>query len=344
MGGARRSIAALLLVSSAMLSLAAPVRAGERHAAEDRRPLKMVIAPFLSFAPILIARDEGFFEDAGLDIEFVTMNRSSDAVPLLVQGRIDVLATALFPSHVNAIARGGRIRLVADKGFFDPAGCAYGGLVASRSLVDSGRLDSPDGLRGLRVTTERSSWNFYVVGSLLESSGLTIDDVRVVDIPQSAKARAFEDGAVDIASASEPWLTIITDVGDAVLWKPYHDIVPGFQMGTILFGPTLLGDDPEAGVRFLVGYLRGVRQYLEGKTERNVEILARWTKLEPDLVRRACWIPVHADATIDTASVLDYERWALGEGLIDRIVPAVEFCDPSFLEQAADRLAGEEDR
>lgn len=325
---------ARLLAALLVLLLAAPSALGERGT------VKVVIAPFLSFAPILIADEEGCFDAEGLDVEFVTLNVSAEAVPVLVQGKIDVLAGHIAPSHMNAIARGARIRIVAGKGRHDPEGCTYAAIMASRELIESGRLDGPEGLRGLRCTTERSSANFYAFGTLLGAAGLGVDDIRIVDIPQAAKLKAFESGAIDVASASEPWLTLIAEAGHAAVWKPDCEILPGFQMGVILFGPGLLDEDPERGVRFMTAYLEGVRRYREGKTERNVEILARRTGLDPDLVRRTCWIPVSADGKIDGESLVAYQEWALGEDLVDRVVPLSEFWEPRFVEEAATRLGG----
>ncbi|MFH1278319.1 MAG: ABC transporter substrate-binding protein [Candidatus Eisenbacteria bacterium] len=320
---------ALLLF--AILAGAAPVLA-------EGRPVKVVIAPFLSFAPILIADEEGFFTGRGLDIEFVKLNMTAEAFPVLAQGKIDVLAGHMAPSPMNLIARGGRVRIVADKGRHDPEGCTYAALMASKELLASGRLNEPGGLRGLRFTTERTDPSFYMIGTVLRRAGLGIEDIRILDVPQVAKRKAFEDGAIDVASASEPWLTIIADGGRAAPWKPNREILPGFQMGVVIFGPTLLDEDPETGVRFMTAYLEGVRRYHEGKTERNVEILARRTGLDPELVRRTCWISVREDGMIDGESIVAYQEWAFEEGLVDRVVPVSEFWEPRFAREAAARL------
>ena len=42
----------------------------------------------------------------------------------------------------------------------------------------------------------------------------------------------------------------------------------------------------------MVAYLQGVRQYNEGKTEQNLEIMGNYTKLDRDLLNQSCWMPI----------------------------------------------------
>jgi NitT/TauT family transport system substrate-binding protein len=203
--------------------------------------------------------------------------------------------------------------------------------------VESGKLVTLDKLRGLRLAGERTSTSYYDVDRLLTSAGMTSADVEFVDVPYAAKLDAFESGAIDVATASEPWLTMITDAGHAVLWKTDRELNPGHQHSFIMFGPRLL-KDRELGVRFLMGYLEAVRQYNEGKTERNIEILAKETELAPDIVARACWTAIRGDGMMNPESVLEYEKWAVEQKLLDEVVPVEKFWDPSLVVEAQKRL------
>jgi len=125
------------------------------------------------------------------------------------------------------------------------------------------------------------------------------------------------------------------------VWKPVREVVPGYQYGLMLFGPTLLGDHREAGRRFVTAYLKGVRKYVgEGKTQANLEIVARHLKLDVDLLREACW-PLHQnDGRLDFPLMDRYQAWALREGLIDRTLSEEELWDRSFVDHA-NRVLGE---
>ncbi len=326
----RRQILTLILLGASFL-WGVPAIAGETP---ERTKLKVVESPYISWAVIHIAKENGCFEDLGLDIEFVVMRGTRESLPALAQGRLDVVPGFITPGYLNLMYRGADIRFVADKGHMEREGCAYRAFLAKRELVESGRLDNFENLRGLRIAGERTSTSYYSTSCLLAKGNLTPDDVVWIDLPTAAKQAALDAGAVDIVNASEPWITRIVQSGAGVVWLPAREVVPDFQHSFIMFGPSLLEEDRDAGMRFMVGYLRGVRIYNEGKTDRNVLAISRGTGLDQDLVRDACWPPIRETGEYDTESLLKYQAWATDEGLIDGVVPVEGFWDPSFIEHA----------
>jgi hypothetical protein len=85
----------------------------------------------------------------------------------------------------------------------------------------------------------------------------------------------------------------------------------------------------------MVAYLQGVRQYSEGATERNVEILTAKTQLAPELLQRICWQAIRSDGVLNIASTDEFQAWAVGQGYQDSIVPADQYYDRRFVEYAA---------
>ena len=296
--------------------------------------LKVLLLPYLSFAPLFIAEEEGYFAEQGLEIEFVKMTSSAPAIVALARGELDVVAAILSVGLLNAMARGAKIKFVADKGYIAFAGCTSNALVATRALVEGSELQTPAQLQGRRIALKPASFSGYFVEKLLRSAGLSLDDVEAVNIPTPAQPEALEKGAIDVTVTQEPWLTRILRGGHAVIWMPAQQVIPDFQLGMILYGPTLLDENPEAGRRFMVAYFEAVQRYNQGKTDRNVEILAKYTRLDQELLRQACWVPMREDGQINLQSVLDFQVWALKKGFIDRTVTEDEFWDPSFVEHA----------
>src|SRR5262245_28002184 len=50
--------------------------------------LKVVILPFISFAPYWIAQDDGYFTEQGLNVEFVDMTQQQDTLPAMLGGQV----------------------------------------------------------------------------------------------------------------------------------------------------------------------------------------------------------------------------------------------------------------
>jgi NitT/TauT family transport system substrate-binding protein len=315
------------------------------ESAQDRPEpvtLRVLVQPYLSYAPLFIAQDAGFFAEQALQVEFVQMNEAVEAVPALTQGTLDVAAGLIWPAHLNAIARGARIRIVADKGYIGPQDCSYTTIMVRPALIENGELGSPAQLRNRKIVLNSASFTGYYLDTLLNTAGLTLEDIEIVDVPVPARPEALEKGSVDGVIVSEPWVTRILQGGQGALWMPAEEVIPESQVGSIFYGPSLLDKDPDAGRRFIIAYLKAVRQYNQGKTERNVEVMAEYTRLDRELLNQACWPTVRSDGRISVQSVLDFQAWAVRRDLLDSPLTEEQFWDPSFVEYANQVLGGEE--
>jgi len=322
-------------VAACALCLHACSSPGARPETGGRVRLKVLLLPSLSSAPLFIAADGGYFAREGLDVEFVKITRSADAVVALAQGKLDVWTGSVSFALLNAVARDARIRVVSDKGYFATDGCAYGALMVRRALVEAGAPGRPDYLRGRRVALNPSASPGYFMEKFLGRTGLTLDDVKVADVQEGAvAAEAFRTGAVDAAFVLEPWVTRILQDGVATVVAPAGQVIPDYQHMVNAYGPSLLVANPDAGRRFMAAYLAAVQEYNQGKTARNVEILAKNTGLDADLLQKACWPSVRGDGQIDRASLADFQRWGLRRGFLDRELAPREYWDSTFIDSA----------
>jgi NitT/TauT family transport system substrate-binding protein len=300
--------------------------------------VKVLVQPYLSYAPFFIAQDEGFFAEQALQVEFVQMSEAIEAVPALTQGTLDVAAGLIWPSHLNAMARGAHIRIVADKGHIGRRDCSYTSIMVRPALVETGELEDPARLKNRRIVLNPASFTGYYLDTLLDGAGLSLEDIEIADVPVPARPEALENGAVDGVIVSEPWVTRILQGGQGVIWMPAQQVIPDSQVGSIFYGPSLLDSDSDVGERFMIAYLKAIRQYNRGKTERNLEIMAEYTKLDQELLMQACWPALHDDGRINTQAVLDFQGWAVSRNLLDTSVSEEQFWEPSFIEHANDAL------
>jgi NitT/TauT family transport system substrate-binding protein len=300
--------------------------------------LKVVTIPRLSFAPFYIAAEEGYFEEQRLDVEFVEFKRSSEALAPLIQGKLDAMGNTIETGTLNAIARGAKIKMVADKGHVPPSGCDSQALVARAALLDSGELHDAGSLAGLRVSINPASFTGYYCEKLLSKAGLTLADIDIHKLSGSVELDALGEGSIDVVATSEPWITRMVQHGDSRAWRTLQDIVPGAQHAVVVFGPTMLGENSDVGRRFMVAYLKAVRQYNDGKTERNLEILEPHSEMDRELLELTCWPAIRDDGKISLDSVLDFQNWAVQNDLVEVPVSGEDIWDASFVEHAIEVL------
>ena len=303
------------------LSLAIASIACGRRESDARRELPKVrlsVSHLLNWAPIMIAKDEGFFHDEGVDVEFVNQLTSQEDLVALLSGDLDVLSGPTRGSFFSAISQGAKIKIVAGAGFLARDGCTFYGIVRR-----------PDRPTVKRLRASREGLSRFITSRMLERVGIDINTLNVMRVPDPVAVRSLEKGSIDAIAAAEPLLTRMKSIGP--VWLAAEKIVPDFQFSTITFGERLLYKDRETGARFLRAYNRGVAQYLEGKTERNVAIIAKATGEAPDLIRRACWLPMRSDLSVNWQSLEEFQTWAKKEGLIQHILTRDQVIDSTFV-------------
>lgn len=300
--------------------------------------LKVQVPPFISSSPYFIAVEEGYFVEQGLDVEFISLVRSSDTIPALLQGDLDVINGALGPSLINTVASGADFKIVADRVSLIPQGCSYAAMVVRKEFLESGAVEDPNAV--IRISGSAGGAGEFLDDLIFEQNGIPLERVQLVDIPTEAVTQGLLDSGIDMALLVEPDLTRALQTGQLEIWARAEDVMANFLFGTVAFGPNLLNGDHAIGERFMVAYLKAVRQYNEGKTDRNVQILAAATQLEEDLVRSMCWPAIRSDGIIDFSTTEVFQQWAVSKGYVDAPVTEEQFWDGSFLDYANEFLGG----
>lgn len=314
-----------------LLLLAAAYGCGDAPLQTARTKIRVVTQPYLALAPLHIAAAESLFAKHGLDVELVPMTRPTDAVPLLLSGDVDVLSSTPQAGMFNAAARGEPIRAVAERGYYSTtSGCSHLALVL-RPGIDT--LRAAQTVK--RLSYDRQAPMIYITVKMLARAGLTVEQLEATtEVPHLAEIDALKNGKLDVALAGEPWLSRVVAAGAATVWIRAEEAAPNETFGYVFFGRNLLERDRDAGRRFMLAYREAIAQYREGKTPRNIDILAAATGEEADLVRRACWAAMRPDSRIDTAAMMRFQQWAHERGLVPTLATVAQLWDSTFIAHA----------
>ncbi|NOZ06885.1 MAG: ABC transporter substrate-binding protein [Chloroflexi bacterium] len=297
--------------------------------------VKVSSLPYLTWGPLYIAEEEGFFAQQNIEIEWVKMGSTEEYIPLLSGGDIDVGAGGVGIGFLNAVAGGIPIKAVAGKGHLQKGDCSSMGIVARQALYDSGELDRVEELKGRKVATSAVPTLFgYLLGRTLASANLSLEDVKIVRLPIPATFGAYKQGSIDASIGNEPIPTRMEGAGLAHRLAAFEDIAPDFQYAFIVFGPNLLEKDPGLGQRFLAAYLQGIAQFNKGKTARNLEILSARTGQDVQVLQRVCWPAIYADGHVDMSGTMDFQNWAQKHGFFSGNVAKDDLFQSSLLDAA----------
>ena len=302
--------------------------------------LKVGVFHYMSYSPLFIAESEGYFEEQGLDVELINFGGSSpELLPALFSRELDAVGYTLSAAIINAALQGNNVKYVADKGFINPNNCTTDAWVASKAALESGALAEHATIAGKNVVSFPAGTVEYSLDILLNENNLSQEDLNISMIRDSvARVESLNNGAIDVSMLSEPWITRAEATGAGEVWVPFSDIIPNTSMGLIVFGPSILEDNPEVGVRFLIAYLQGIEQYNQGMTDRNVEIIAEFTQLDPADIKASCSTSFVEDDTVDTESMLAFQEWAFEKGYVDGILELDQLWAPQFIEEAFEKI------
>jgi NitT/TauT family transport system substrate-binding protein len=290
----------------------------------------------LSGAPVYIADEEGYFAEEGIRLEFVDApSRSMQAIPLLEQGRIDVLGSAVSSGLFSAVRSGARLKIVADRGHVG-GNCEFNGVIGAGATFPT---DSPTAaqVRGRTFSINATTTPEFITDRFLASRGLVTKDIKVVSLSETVEPQALRSGALHATHVTEPYIASLRKDGHRLLGSA-REYAPGAHFGVIVFGPTLTVRNRALGQRFMNAYLRGVRKHAEGSTPRNVAIIAKRLGFDAEFLRTACFATVYSDAHVDAIWMNEFQRWAVEKGYAPSVIPAADAIDGSFAKAAALRL------
>ena len=146
--------------------LSGTVRAGE--------PLTVMLDWFvnLDHAPLIVAQQKGYFDEAGLEVEFIAPADPNDPPKLVAAGKADIAVSYQPQLHLH-VAQG--LPLVR-----------IGTLVATplNSLVvlADGPISSLGDLKGAKIGYSVGGFETALLGAMLERHGLSLDDVELINV------------------------------------------------------------------------------------------------------------------------------------------------------------------
>lgn len=312
---------------------------------DPREPLRIAEDGSPSGAAFYIATERGYFAEMGLDPEFVTFESSAYMLPAVASGDVDVAGGVMTASFLNAVERGLPIRIIADKGRNVP-GASYFDLVRSTRVMNE--IQSLEDMRGRRfaITSEGSVDHIFAELSL-RAAGLTEDEVEWVIIRDFGQINpALANGSVDVAMHIEPLITAGEAEGILDRWIDATEFAPDFQVAVALASPAFINDREEAARRFMVAYLKGLRDYyaafIDGvDTDEIIDIMTRYTPMkDADLWRRVNVVGLNPDGYVIAESVEFQIVWFKEQGLYEGDLTAADLIDHSLVDFAIDYLGG----
>jgi NitT/TauT family transport system substrate-binding protein len=218
-----------------LAALAAAALAAALPAAAQDTPVAVGISGWTGFAPLTLAKEAGLFKKHGLDVTLKKIPQK-DRHLAIASGDIQCAATTVetwIVWNANGVATTQIFQL--DKSF------GADGMALKPGLQKIGDL------KGKTVAASAPGTSpYFLLATMLKKNGLSVKDVKVVNLEPQAAANAFVTGNdVDAAMTYEPYLSTVRakpEAGRIVATTLDYPAV----MDTFGCTPKFLADHPQA--------------------------------------------------------------------------------------------------
>jgi len=323
-----------LLVGLAIAVVASPVGAQDTT-------IRIGLARSTSSAAELMAIERGYFKEYGIKLEIEDLDSSANAIALLAQNRYQMVAGGISAGYFNALEKGLPITIAADR-VSTPIGH---NLMLRPDLKDQIREIAQ--LKGKVIASNGpGSVSTYEVGKILETAGLTINDVEIKVLPFIQIGVAFANRAVDAAILIPPFVWQLEEKKLAVPLAEVDLIVEPrpVTIAVIMVNTDWAGKNGDLARNYFTAWLRGARDYCQayhgGATREAVinALVSSGTEPRVELLRKYPWPARSPDGRVNVASMLDIQAWYFKNKLANVQFPPERLVDTSYMDFAVRRL------
>ena len=246
-------------------ALTAALLAGSVSAfAQETQDVTMAFCTWTGYAPMFIAQEMGYFEEAGINMNIEIIEDESTYAALLVQGSVQFLATAQDP-NIKMYANGAPSRFVLTM----DASCGADGLVTT---ADVKTLDDLAG-KTLALDTAASSYYFFLT-ALENGSSLTEADITLAEMSDTTEAGlAFMSGQVDAAIMWEPELSEALETVEGAHALVTSADYPETILDTLVVNDAYAQEHPEVVEAVAEAWYKAV-DYMKENPEEAYEMMA----------------------------------------------------------------------
>jgi NitT/TauT family transport system substrate-binding protein len=175
-------------------------------------PIRVGTNSWPGYEPLYLARDTGLLDPEKVDLK--RMRSTTEVMAAFGEHRVDAAAVTLDEAILLlAAGHDPRVVLVMDTSNGGDAVIGHPGL---RSMRD---------LKGLRLGVEKTALGAYMATRALQSAGLSLKDVTVVNLPADRHAAAFLGDSVDAVVTFEPMKSALLLAGGVELFNSAR--IPG---------------------------------------------------------------------------------------------------------------------
>lgn len=263
------------IATAAAIGLTSLVSAGSA-AAQAPTSFKFAASPtWFGQVPIMVAIDQGYFTDEGLNVEFTTILSSYDRIAALTAGSVEFSNLGRV-AVISEMARGNEAFYFVANVDDSPGNEGCWARPGVESIAD---------LRGRKVAANSSAE--ITMTLLLRKEGMTQADIEFVNLPANEMAPALARGDVEAACVWQPLLDGLKEaapdgklLGTDMQTDFYEQFKTMAAPDIVIMRRDLVDNHPEQAAKLVSAMFKGAN-FARENPEETAKIVAHYFNREP---------------------------------------------------------------
>jgi NitT/TauT family transport system substrate-binding protein len=286
-------------------------------------PLKVALLPILDVLPFHVAESEGYFSEAGIQVEAIPVASGLERDQLMQSGAIDGMLTEMTTTATFNREKI-QVRIVRT------ARTAHANYPLFRLLASPGSgLTSPAQLAGVPIGVSKNTIIEYVTDRLLTASGLRPEEIVTRSVPViPERYQLLMQGQLKAATLPDPLAKSALESGALAVVDDAS--YPDYSVSVLSFTTGALSDRPDVVKGFLAAWDRASAR-INDNPEAFRDVLIQRIRV-PKNIQSTYAIPPFPRNTVPSAAQwADVMDWMVQKGLLEAPLPYEDSITAAFL-------------
>jgi ABC-type nitrate/sulfonate/bicarbonate transport system substrate-binding protein len=300
---------AILIAATVVASLSACQKQDKQAVNTETKDLKKVTfvldwTPNTNHTGLYVAKEKGYFKDAGISVEIVQPPEDGAAV-LVASGKAE-FGMSFQDSMAPALVGENALPITAVAAVIQHN---TSGIISRKGEG----MDSPKGLEGKKYATWDSPVEKAMMKDVVEADGGDFSKVEMIPSTVTDEVSALKTKSVDAIWIFYAWAGVkMEQVGLKTDYFTFADINPAFDYYTpvVIAGNEFLKKDPETARAFLGALSKGYEDAVKNPEEAAEILLKAAPELDKNLVIESQkYLADKYQADVDVWGYIDPKRW-----------------------------------
>jgi NitT/TauT family transport system substrate-binding protein len=305
------------------------------------KKIKVGALRFASHSASFIAKERGYFKQAGLDVEFEFFQAAQPMAIAIASGDIDYAVTAISGGLIS-LAEKGAVKVIGGA-LSEESGIDGQKFLVSDKAYQAG-VRSPKDLNGKKYAVTQSGSSFHYMGSKMA----TAENIKLSFVPLhkvGAIIGALKSGQVDAWSIVPHIAKPLSRSGSVHIIGNVADYLPNYQITTVFTSANKAKNERSLTKNFLTSFSKGIDDYASTMIDRKngdagvnemVDLIHKYVytslpreKAAPSIINGT--MRLSNGASLNITSIKDQLDWFKSEGLVKKSINIDMLVDQSYV-------------